>query len=439
MKKKVIAIVLAIALIAALVVGLVACGKKDNTPKEVELPGYNVQEPDYSDLTFDANFKVGLITLHDKNSTYDANFINALEAVKAEFGLNDDQVLVRSGIAEGEACYNTALELADAGCRIVFADSFGHEPFMIRAAQARPNTQFCHATGTQAHTVNLPNYANAFASIYEGRYLAGVAAGLKLQEMGKTNAPKIGYIGAFTYAEVISGYTSFYLGVKSIVPSVTMEVTFTGSWYDETAENNAAKNLINRGCVLISQHADSWGAPNACEEAGVPNVSYNGSTFESCENTFIVSSRIDWAPYYKYVIAQVLRGQAVAKDWNGTIANGGVKLTNLGAAAAAGTVAKIVEVREKLVNGTLHVFELKNFTVNGERNNEFFKGTMDAQGNLLTYLADVDDFGDYVGDTDVLKGTGTARYFSESDLQIGRSAPYFDFTIDGITLLNSIY
>ncbi len=423
MKKKVIAIVLAIALIAAITVGLVACNKKaNNGPQEVELPGYNVVEPDYSDLQFPADFKVGLITLHDKNSTYDANFINALQSVKAQFGLSDSQVIVRSGIDEAEACYNTALELADAGCKVVFADSFGHEPFMIRAAQARPNVQFCHATGTQAHVVNLPNYANAFASIYEGRYLAGVAAGLKLQAMGKTNAPKIGYIGAFTYAEVMSGYTSFYLGVKSIVPSVTMEVTFTGSWYDETAENNAAKNLINRGCVLISQHADSWGAPNACEEAGVPNVSYNGSTFESCPDTFIVSSRIDWAPYYKYVIAKVLRGEAVAKDWNGTIANGGVKLTNLGAAAADGTVAKLVEVRNQLALGTLKVFNCANFTVNNE--------------HLTSYLADIN--GDFVGETNVIDTVGSVTFFNESDLA-RRSAPYFDAEIDGITLLDRNY
>ena len=429
MKKKIIAIVLALVVVAAIVVGLVACNKKNNDPQEVEMPGYAVQEPDYSDLRFDDNFKVGLITLHDKNSTYDANFINALKEVQTAFGLKDSQVIVRSGVPEKEECYNTALELADLGCKIVFADSFGHEDDMIRAAQARPNTQFCHATGTQAHTANLANFANAFASIYEGRYLAGVAAGLKLQEMGKTDAPKIGYIGAFTYAEVMSGYTSFFLGVRSIVPSATMEVTFTGSWYDETAEKNAANMLIEKGCVLISQHADSWGAPNACEAAGVPNVSYNGSTFESCENTFIISSRIDWAPYYKYVIAQVLRGQAVAKDWNGTIANGGVKLTNLGTAAAEGTVAKLVDVRNQLANGTLKVFDCANFTVEG--------------AHLTTYLADVDDTkvngkSNFVHETEVIKTAGTVKYFSESDLEM-RSAPYFDIEIDGITLLDRNY
>lgn len=130
---------------------------------------------------------------------------------------------------------------------------------------------------------------------------------MKLNEMissGKITADKakMGYVGAYTYAEVISGYTSFYLGAKSVCPSVTMEVTFTGSWYDETAEKEAAQKLINNGCVLISQHADSMGAPTACEAAGVPNVSYNGSTVSACPNTFIVSSRIDWAPYLEYAI-----------------------------------------------------------------------------------------------------------------------------------------
>ncbi|MFR5782797.1 MAG: BMP family ABC transporter substrate-binding protein, partial [Oscillospiraceae bacterium] len=213
---------------------------------------------------------------------------------------------MRTNVPEGQECYDAAAELADDGCNIVFADSFGHEDFMIQAA-AVPRVQFCHATGTKAHTEGLDNYHNAFASIYEGRYLAGIAAGMKLNEMIEAgeiteDQAKMGYVGAYTYAEVISGYTSFYLGAKSVCPSVTMDVTFTGSWYDETAEKEGANNLIAGGCVLISQHADSMGAPTACEVAGVPNVSYNGSTIDACPNTFIVSSRIDWAPYFEYMI-----------------------------------------------------------------------------------------------------------------------------------------
>ena len=417
--KKVLALVLVLALVVTCCVAFAACNKKNAGPQEVVLPDYDVEEPDYSSLVIPESFKVGLICLHDENSTYDKNFIKAMEEVQAFFGLKDSQVIIATGIDESVACKNKAIELANAGCKVIFADSFGHEPYMMEAAALYPDVQFCHATGTQAHITTAPaNYANAFASIYQGRYLAGVAAGLKLQEMGKTESPKIGYIGAYTYAEVISGYTSFYLGVKSIVPSVTMDVTFTGSWYDETAERESANALIARGCVLISQHADSMGAPSACEAAGIPDVSYNGSTFDACPDTFIVSSRIDWAPYYKYAIAQKVKGQAVAKDWVGTIKNGGVKLTNLGAASAAGTVDKIVDIRAKLAAGTIEVFDTNNWTKDGAK--------------MTTYLADIN--GDFVGDTEAIVTVGGKTYFTESTL---RSAPYFDLTIDGITLLNT--
>lgn len=264
MKKKVLALLLVVALVASLAVVFAGCDPTDEDKV----------------VTMD-NIKIGMICLHDENSTYDKNFIDAMYEAAEALGLREDQVIIVTGIPESDECYQKACELADEGCDIIFADSFGHEDYMIKAAKKYPNVLFAHATGTKAHTENLPNFVNAFASIYEGRYMAGVAAGLKLNEMianGNITADqaKMGYVGAFTYAEVMSGYTAFYLGAKSVCPTVTMDVRFTGSWYDETAENNAAKSLISGGCVLISQHADSMGAPNACEEAGVPNVSYNG-------------------------------------------------------------------------------------------------------------------------------------------------------------------
>ncbi len=365
--------------------------------------------------------KVGFIFLHDENSTYDLNFMNAAKEACAALGLSEDQYMFRTNIPEGQECYDAACELADAGCNVVFADSFGHEDYMIQAAKEFPEVQFCHATGTKAHTEGLNNYHNAFASIYEGRYLAGVAAGLKLNEMienGEITADqaKMGYVGAFTYAEVISGYTSFYLGAKSVCPSVTMEVTFTGSWYDETAEKEGANNLIANGCVLISQHADSMGAPTACETAGVPNVSYNGSTVAACPNTFIVSSRINWAPYYEHVLTSVAQGTAVESDWTGTLATGSVVLTEVNEqAAAAGTADKIAEVQKALEDGSLHVFDVSTFTVGGE--------------SLTSYMADVDTDAAYTADTEAIED----GYFHESEY---RSAPYFDLQIDGITLLD---
>ena len=370
----------------------------------------------------DDEFKLGVICLHDEDSTYDLNFINGVKEAQKALGLRDDQVIIKRNIPESNACYDAALDLVDEGCDVIFANSFGHETHILKAAKEKPEVEFCHATGTMAHTEKLPNFHNAFASIYEGRYLAGVAAGMKLNAMieaGEITAEqaKMGYVGAFTYAEVISGYTSFYLGAKSVCPSVTMDVQFTGSWYDETAERNTANALINGGCVLISQHADSMGAPSACEDKGIPNISYNGSTQEHCPDTFIVSSRINWAPYFQYICEQNMKGEAIATDWTGTIATGSVVLTDVNTAvAAAGTVEEIAKITEELKNGTRHVFDTKNFTV-GEQ-------------TLTSYKADVDTDAAYEKDTEVISG----GVFYESKF---RSAPYFDLQIDGITLLNT--
>ena len=247
---------------------------------------------------------------------------------------------------------------------------------------------------------------------------------MKLNEMidaGEFTADeaKMGYVGAFTYAEVISGYTSFYLGAKSVCPTVTMDVTFTGSWYDETAEKEGANKLIASGCKLISQHADSMGAPTACETAGVPNVSYNGSTIAACPNTFIVSSRIDWAPYYEHVINNVVAGQAVEADWTGTLETGSVVLTDINEAVAAeGTAAKLEEVKKALMDGTTHVFDTATFTVDGQA--------------VDSYQADVDTDADYTPDTEVVSD----GYYHESEY---RAAPYFDLKIDGINLLDTAF
>ena len=373
------------------------------------------------DVVIPEDFKAGFIFLHDENSTYDLNFINAAKEAAANLGMSEDQIVLKTNVPEGQECYEEAMDMADQGCGIVFADSFGHEDYMIQAAQEVPEVQFCHATGTKAHTQGLDNYHNAFASIYEGRFLAGVAAGMKLNEMIANGditeeEAKVGYVGAFTYAEVISGFTSFFLGVRHECPSATMEVTFTGSWYDETAEKEGANTLIEDGCVLISQHADSMGAPTACENAGIPNISYNGSTEAACPNTYIVSSRINWEPYFEYIIGCVMDGQAIDTDWTGTIDTESVLLTDLNTAVAAeGTAEKIEEVKAGLMDGSIHAFDTSLFTVGG--------------AELTTYKADVDTDAAYEADTEVIAD----GYFHESEY---RSAPYFDVRIDGITTLN---
>ena len=368
-----------------------------------------------------------LICLHGEGSSYDKNFIDAFKAACKAKGLSEDQYTIVVDIPEDTACYDKAAEFADDGYKAVFADSFGHEKFMIQAAKEFPNTQFCHATGTAGGFLNTTettddapaNFHNAFASIYEGRYLAGVAAGLKLIELYGSDITndeaKIGYVGAWPFAEVKSGLTSFFLGVKSIVPNTTMEVRFTNSWYDPVAEQTAAEALIQGGAKLVSGHADSYGVPTACKNANIPNVFYNGTT---SEDTFVIASKINWQPYFEHMLDGVMKeGATIEKDYCGTLANGSVQITSLGKAAAQGTQAKLDEVKTKLMNGEIKVFDCSTFTVQG--------------ASLTSYLADVIDLGNYIPETNVIKTEGGKTYFAESEF---RSAPYFDIIIDGITV-----
>lgn len=386
-------------------------------PAESEAPEAS-EAPAETEAAANTDITVGFIFLHDENSTYDKNFMDAAKAVQAQLGLTDEQVMFKTNIPESNECYEAAAELVDAGCDVIFADSFGHEDYMIQAAKEFPEVQFCHASGNQAHTAGVANFHNAFASIYEGRYLAGIAAGMKINEMieaGTITADqaKMGYVGAFPYAEVKSGLTSFYLGAKSVCPSVTMDVKYTNSWFDIAKEKEAATSLINDGCVVISQHADSEGAPKACEENNVPNVAYNISTISIAPNTALISSAISWEPYFKLMIESVMNGQEIPTDYCATMENGGVILTELNTACAAeGTQEAIDAAKEKLLSGELHVFDTANFTVGGE--------------TLTSYMADVDVDADFTPDTEAISD----GYFHESEY---RSAPYFDLDIDGIT------
>lgn len=427
MKKKVVSL---FAVMALTIGTLAGCGSNTagsstaSSTVSSETAGSSVEASDASNTgdVDTSGIKAGFIFLHDENSTYDLNFLNAAKEACEKLGV---ECLIKTNIPEGQECYEAACELADEGCNFIFADSFGHEDYIIEAAREYKDIQFSHATGTKAHTEKMDNFHNAFASIYDGRYLAGIAAGMKLNEMidnGEITADeaKMGYVGAYTYAEVISGYTSFFLGARSVCPSVTMEVTFTGSWYDETAEKEGANKLIQNGCKLISQHADSMGAPTACETANVPDVSYNGSTAAACPNTFIVSSRINWEPYFEYAIKCVAAGTPIDTDWCGSLETGSVVLTELGSAAAEGTQEAIDAAKADLIAGKIHTFDTSTFTVNGEE--------------LTSYMADVDTDAAYEPDHEVVLD----GYFHESGEGF-RSAPYFNVEIDGIKLLDSAY
>ena len=349
--------------------------------------------------------KVGLILLHDENIGYDEIHLNGFMDMVKALGLTEEQYSIKYNVPETEVCYDKAIELVDEGCDIIFADSFGHESYMLQAASEHPEVQFCHATGYQAKGSGLTNMHNYFTAIYEARYVSGVVAGLKLNEMieqGKITAEQavMGYVGAYPYAEVISGYTAFYLGARSVCPSVTMKVTYTNSWADMALEKEAADALIAQGCVLISQHADTTGAPTACQAAGVPCVGYNVSMISVAPDSALTSAAVVWGPYYTYAVKCLIDGEEIATDWCKGYVDGAVEIKELNEkTVAAGTEETVNAVIEKLKNGELHVFDTSTFTVDGK--------VLEDE----TYVWD--------------------GYYHESELA---SAPSVTYIVDGITV-----
>ncbi|MCM1544266.1 MAG: BMP family ABC transporter substrate-binding protein [Ruminococcus sp.] len=427
---------LAILLAAVLCFALVACG--GNTGDADVTSGEDTSNTSNGDVDV-SKLKIGVVLLHNETVGYDKNFIEAIERTIEQLKLTEDQVVWKKDIPEDSKCYDACVDLAEQGCNIIFADSFGHEANVIKAAKEYENIQFFHATGQNAKIENLPNFHNAFASIYEGRYLAGVVGGLKLNELiegGKITAEqaKVGYIGAFPFAEVISGYTSFFLGVRSVCESATMEVVYTTSWADESKEKEAATKLIEDGCVLISEHADTFGSPNACEEAAskgktVVHVGYNIDFTSAAPTTNLISSKIDWTPYFVDAFTKVAKGETVDADWCGNLSTGSVLLTDANKATVTDEMmAKVEEVKADIEAGKVKVFDVNSFTVTPDsKANEFVKCEVDADGHLTSFTADAVADADYTPDTESVIDGAVAE-------STHRSAPYFNIIIDGITL-----
>ncbi len=439
--KRILSLLLVLAMMAMAVLTMVSCEKEDGegTTEDgaygfegtKELAAQGAVNKTAPQVTGDVSkLKVGVILIGNDQEGYTKAHIDGITEAAKALGLQDDQILWKYNIPEDEKVSSNGEQLIAAGCNLIISNSYGHQSFMQELAEKHSDVQFIAMTGDTAASSGLKNLSNAFTKVYESRYVAGVVAGLKLKELidaGKLTDKnydgenvKIGYVGAFNFAEVMSGYTAFYLGVKSIVNNVIMDVHFTDSWYDVDKEKAAAAMLVERGCVIISQHADSAGAPTAVEEAWNNGtvaycVGYNVSMLDVAPNAALTSATNVWSVYYKYAFATAINGGDIDSNWSAGYKEGAVKITDLGPACAEGTQAKVDEVIGKLKSGELNVFDTSKYTV---------------EGKTVTWAYATDSDGDFVYDKNNVIADG---YFHESFVQ---SAPAFNLKIDGINWLN---
>ena len=381
----------------------------------------------------DDGFKMGVILIGDENEGYTYSHIKGIREAAAALGVTDDQIIWKYTVGEDEKCYDAAVDLVESGCTVIFSNSYGHQSHMQKAAGEYPDVQFVACTGDTASNSGLENFSNAFTFVFESRYVSGVVAGMKIKELveaGKlTDANydadgnvKIGYVGAYPYAEVVSGYTAYFLGVKSVYEKVSMEVSYTNSWFDIKAEGTAAEALAARGSVIICQHADSTGAPSAVQALNkngqvVYSVGYNVDMLSVAPDVALTSATNNWSVYYTYAIGAAMKGEKIATNWAEGYKTGAVAITALGSACAPGTAEKVAEVEAALKAGTLHVFDTSKFTVGGQ--------------TVTSCIVDMD--GNFANTDPADKEAIWDGYFHESEL---RSAPSFSLIIDGIIPLS---
>lgn len=381
-------------LIVSMIFSLVACGTPAANPAQTGAD-------DTKKGIAKEDLKIGFIHISDPSDMgYTYNHDLGTKGMVEKLGLKEDQIINKYNIGEDESCPTAINELIEAGCQIIFATSFGHGDYMKEAAKENPDIQFCHATGDAAVNAGLSNFHNYFTSIYEARYLAGIAAGMKLKELNET---KLGYVAAFECAEVVSGLTAFYLGAKSVNPDVTMDVIYTNSWHDPIAEAQVAQTLIDGGAKVISQHSDSTAPATTAETNGVFQVGYNADMIEAAPNASLVSARSDWSIYLIFAVESMINGTEIPTDWCQGLAEGAVYLSKLNTdIAAPGTQEAIDKATDGIKKGEIHVFA---GPLSGKGYNWGTEGTIEvAEG----------------------------EFFEESKKQ---SAPYWYYIIDGVNVL----
>ena len=409
---------LTVLMVLLMVFSLAACGKKEEGSEE----GYNGP-------------KIGVILVGDENEGYTyAHILGIREAAKA-LNIPDEAIIWKYNVPEDQTTYDMAIDLVENGATLVISNSYAHQSFMQQAAGENPEVTFVALTGDNGAPSGLNNLKNAFPQTYESRYVSGIVAGMKIKELAENGElvdanineegkVKVGYVGAFPYAEVVSGFTAFYLGIRSVYPDVTMYVEYTNSWFDLTAEATIGDDLMSKGCVIVGQHADSTGAPSRLQGNMENNtygftaysVGYNVSMLDVAPDVALTSAGNVWEKYYTYAFKCWQDGEEIMTDWSEGYKTGAVEITPLGKSVAPGTQEAVDAAIAAIKDGTLHVFDVSTFTIDGQ--------------TPTSMVADAFSDPAFTPDTEAL----IDGYFHESEF---RSAPYFSFKIDGIVELSS--
>lgn len=321
------------------------------------------------------SIKVGFLYVGDTSTGYTNNFATVQDFVDKKYG---DQVktIAKFNVPEDQA--EDALQsLADEKCDLIITTSYGYGECTKAFAQRHPEIQFCQATCDNADDdPYVSNYHTFMGRIYEGRYVSGVVAGMKLKELIESGEitkeqAKVGYVAAYPYAEVISGYTAFLLGIRSVVPEAVMTVKYTNTWGDYHLEKECARELISEGCLVISQHSDTTGPASACEETdrsqNVFFVSYNDSMSDIAPTTYLTGCKINWGPYVEKAVEAVLNQKPIEKYVDGTIngndagagfEGGWVEMLEINDfVAAKGTKETVEKLVDDFKNKKIHVFQ----------------------------------------------------------------------------------
>ena len=436
--KKLMGILLA----ASMVFSLAACGSTADTAASSAAGTTATAEGSSDNQAPDV--KVGAIILGDETEGYSAAHINGIKEAAAELGMSDDQIVWKYKIPEGGKTADAAEDLVGQGCNLIISNSYGHQTYMVEEAEKYPDVNFVAMTGDFAANSDLDNFYNAFTAVYQSRYVSGVVAGMKVKELVESGTltpetqpdsftadgkVKIGYVGAYNYAEVVSGYTAFFLGVQSVYPDVQMEVMYTNSWFDIDKEGAAAEALIANGAVIIGQHADSTGAPAATQKLKDSgkicySIGYNIDMLSVAPTAILTSAQNNWAVYYTYALGLAQQGKAaeIDVDWARGYSDGANMISTLGDSCAEGTAEKVAEVEAAIKDGTLQVFDTDTFTVDGQKveSYTFNSSTMNSDYSAVLYEGQ---------DYETIENGA----FAES---VFRSAPYFDLRIDGIVELS---